>query len=234
MPMINAPAYVSTEAMARVRAPESTEWSMITVEPAGFAAKENEFVGVAILDERCRSDIHNGRATVFRVEAGEHTVSVHIKRRFRVGVYRGRAMASLPVVVEPGEHLDLVFGVAKEWKPSQEARILWPVLLLEAGLGIAFGVGWLAFPFVRDAVTWATLTLGIRQPWLSWAYYFVSSRTTTGFFAVFAWMLGVQVFLWKSFAHPSRNFGGPYYLAPRPDIGKPSPQFKAQYVDLFE
>jgi hypothetical protein len=143
-------------------------------------------------------------------------------------------MVSLPVVVEPGEHLDLVFGVAKEWKPSLGARILWHVLLGMASFGIPFGVGWHAFPVVRDAVAWVTLTLGIRQPWLSWAYFFVSSRTTTGFFAVFAWMLGAQVFLWRRFGLPSRNFGGPYYLAPRPDIGKPSPQFKSQYVDPLE
>ena len=30
---------------------------MITLEPADFAAKESEFLGVAILDERVRSDV---------------------------------------------------------------------------------------------------------------------------------------------------------------------------------
>jgi hypothetical protein len=234
MPMIDAPVYLSAEALARVRAPESSDWSMITVEPADFAAKESEFLGVAILDERCRSDIHNGRSTVFRVGAGERTVSVHIKRRFRVDAYRGRAMVSLPVVVEPGEHLELVFGVAKEWRPLQEAKILWPVLLLQASLGIAFGVGWLAFPVLRDAVRWATLSLGIRQPWLSWCYSFVSSRTTTAVMTVVAWMFGATVSLSKHFPNRRREVGGPYYLAPRIDLRKPSPQFKSQYVDLFE
>jgi hypothetical protein len=234
MPMIDAPVYLSAEALARVRAPESSDWSMITVEPADFAAKESEFLGVAILDERCRSDIHNGRSTVFRVGAGERTVSVHIKRRFRVDAYRGRAMVSLPVVVEPGENLELVFGVAKEWKPLQEARILRFVLLLQASLGIAFGVGWLAFPVVRDAVAWATHSLGIWQPWLSWCYFFISSRTKTAVLTVFAWMLAAMGYLSKHFPNPTRKVGGPYYLAPRIDVGKPSRQFKSQYVDPFE
>jgi hypothetical protein len=234
MPMIDSPAYLSAEALARVRAPESSDWSMITVEPADFAAKEDEFLGVAILDERCRSDIHNGRSTVFRLEAGEHTVSVHIKRRFRVDAYRGRAMVSLPVVVKPGEHLELVFGVAKEWRPLQEARILWPVLLLQASLGIAFGVGWLAFPVVREAVAWATASLGIRQPWLSWSIFFVSSRTKTAFLTAFAWMLGATVSFSRHFPKRRREVGGPYYLAPRIDFRKPSPQLKSQYVDPFE
>ena len=120
------------EALARVRSSESDRLVDDHRRTGGLCRERNsEFLGVAIMDERCRSDIHNGRSTVFRVEAGEHTVSVHIKRRFRVGGYRGRAMVSLPVVVEPGEHLDLVFGVAKDWKPLQRARILWLVLLVE-------------------------------------------------------------------------------------------------------
>ena len=106
----------------------STGLSMITVEPAGLTAKESEFIGVAIMDGRWRSDMYFGRPTMFRVEAGEHSVTVHIKRRFRVSGYRGRAVVSLQVVVGPGEHLDLVFGVnervrALEAAPSSVERI---------------------------------------------------------------------------------------------------------------
>jgi hypothetical protein len=221
MTMMDSPAYVSPEALARVRAAESSEGSVITIEPTGFTSKQFEFLGVAILDERYRGDIHNGRRTEFRVEAGEHTVSVHIKRRFRVGAAPDRANVSLPVVVEPGEHLDLVFGVAREWLPLQRGGILWLVLLLvEVSLVVEFAVGWSAFPVVRRAFGWVTLSMGIWQRW--------------AVLTIFAFLLGAQVSLWNRFGNSSGRSGGPYFLRPRSDIGKPLPALKAQYVEPFE
>ena len=219
--MIEAPAYLSAEALARIRDPKSIDGSVITVEPTGFVAKQSEFLGFAILDERCRSDIHNGRITEFHVEPGAHTVSVHIKRRFRVGAYPGRAVVSLPVIVEPGEHLDLVFGAARELLPPQRAEILWLVLLLaEASLGVEFGVGWLAFPVVRHAVAGVTLSLGIWQRW--------------AVLTIFACLLAAQFSLWDRSRNPPRKFGRTYFLIPRSDVGKPLPGFKPLYVDPFE
>jgi hypothetical protein len=222
------------EAIAGRRDSESTDWSMISVEPAQAVGKPSEFLGVAIMDGRWRKDIHNGQSVVFRVEAGEHTVSVHIKRRFRVGGYRGRATASLPVVVQPGEHLDLVFGVATEPMPLQRAKIRWFMLLCAASVGLAAGIGWIAFPVLREVVGWTTRALGVRQPWLSWFAFFVSSRTKTSVFTMFAWEIVAMVYLRKRVPNVPRRQLSPYYLSRGLEYRKPSPQLKQQYVDPFE
>jgi hypothetical protein len=213
--------------------------SMISVEPANFAGKQSEFLGFAIMDGRWRSDMHFGRPTMFRVPAGEHTVTVHIKRRFRAVGYRGRAIVSLPVVVEPGEHLDLVFGVTGEWKAGERGRRDWNILLLSflvlyaSSLGAAFGAGWLAFPILRDAVAWATLALGIGQPWLSFAYFFVSSRQRTAVFTMLAWVLFALIWCARHVPTRARHGGSPYFLSRRPDYQRAAPIAKAPYVDPF-
>jgi hypothetical protein len=221
-------------ALARRGNEESTGWSMISVEPAEAAGKASEFLGVAIMDGRWRSDMHNGRSTVFRVEAGEHTVSVRVKRRSRVGGYRGRATASLAVVVQPGEHLNLVFGAANGWTLPQNAKLDWFMFVCVVSLGLAAGSGWLAFPILHDAVAWTTRALGVRQPWLAWFQSFVSTRPNAAVFSMFAWVIVAHVCLWKRVPNFSHKSMSPYFLSRKPDFGKPSPVFKQQYVDPFE
>jgi hypothetical protein len=214
--------------------------SMISVGPADMTGKKSEFLGVAIMDGRWRSDMHFGRPTMFRVDAGEHTVTVHIKRRFRAAGYRGRAIVSVQVVVQPGEHLDLVFGVTAEWKARGISNFDWSVLALAfllvytATVGLAYGAGWLAFPVLRDVVARATFVLGIGQPWLSCAYFFVSSPGKTAVFTMLAWVLAASVGLMKSIPTRSPEMASPYFLSRKPVFGKPSPVFKPQYVDPFE
>ncbi len=210
---------------------------MISVEQMGLAPKESEFLGVAIVDGYRRSDIHHGRSTVFRVEAGEHTVVVYIKRRFRVDGYWGRAKVSLPVWVEPGEHLDLVFGVFKEKEQVPRPSLLWFPFLFEASPFLALGIGWHSSPHLRDAIAWLTLTLGVRQPWFSFLYFFVSSRWVTACFAVTAWMIVLQLYLfyhWKRIQIEARGRASAYYLCRRADGEKPAPLYKTLYVDPFE
>jgi hypothetical protein len=219
------------QAMARER---THDWSMITVEPVGFDGKDLEFLGVAILDGRQRSDVHNGRSTVFRVESGEHTVSVHIKRRFRVAVYPGRAEVSMPVVVEPGENLHLVFGIENCWKPPPKTVAAASVILILACQAMALGVGWLAYPILHDAVAWTTRVLAIRQPWLSWCQFVVSSQTMTAAFCALAVAVAAQLIARRAVPEPTAPHRSPYFLAPRPAFGKPLVQFKEQYVDPFE
>jgi hypothetical protein len=228
--------------IARERAPEPTDCSMITVEPVDFRGKESEFLGVVILDGHRRSDAHNGRSTMFRVEAGEHIVSVHIKRRFRVPGYRGRAEVSRAVVVEPGGVVNLVFGIGRSGTISQmDARAWWNalafvvplVLPFAASVLLAFALGWVAFPVLRDAVGWSTLKLGIRQPWLSWFHFLVSSRMNTAVL-VYACALTAWLSLGKRSPSFPHQIGSPYFLEPRrPGSDSPLP-FKKQYVDPFE
>jgi hypothetical protein len=231
---------LNRHALAATRPSDLADVSMISVEPAEITGRKSEFLGVAIMDGRWRSDMHFGRPTIFRVEAGEHMVTVHLKRRFRAAGYRGRAVVSLPVVVQPGEHLDLVFGVTAAWKARAISKFDWRVLLLAfqlvyaATLGLAYGAGWFAFPVLRDVVSRATLALGIGQPWLSYAYFFVSSRGKTAVFSMLAWMFVAIFYLRKCVPDRSGAAASPYFLARKPEFGKPSPVLKAQYVDPFE
>jgi hypothetical protein len=228
------------QALARGRASESTDLSMITVEPAGFAGKESDFLGIAILDGRWRRDLHGGGGTVFCVEAGEHTVSVHVGRRFRVAGYAGRASISMPVLVQPGEHVDLVFGLATNWKSPQRVKIPLPNVLMLASLLLAFRIGWHAFPVLREAVAATIRSLGIGRPWSSLFQFSVSSPLAAAEFIMLAWAIIVQAWLWKHFQRRCGSqrrpgiMGSPYFLSRRADFRKPSPVFKTQYVDPFE
>jgi len=76
--------------------------------------------------------------------------------------------------------------------------------------------------------------VNIRQPWLSLLYFFVSSRSATALFTVFAWVIVLQLWLWKRFQIGSRGRASPYYLSRRPDGQKPAPLDKKLYVDPFE
>ena len=213
--------------------------SMISVEPANFDGKASEFLGFAIMDGRWRSDMHFGQPTLFPVAAGEHTVTVHIKRRFRAIGYRGRAIVSLPVVVQPGEHLDLVFGVTGEWKARERAGRDWMIRLLPflvlytASLGLALGAGWLAFPILREVVARETLALGIEQPWLSCAYFFVSSRGKTAVLTMLAWAVLVIISLWRRLPARSRLRESVLPLA-KIRFRKAFGRLQGTYVDPFE
>ena len=62
----------------------------------------------------------------------------------------------------------------------------------------------------------------------------VSSRPKAAFFSMCALALVGQVFVRRPISKPSQTVGSPYFLAPRPDFGKPLTLFKTQYVDPFE
>ncbi len=224
-------------ALARRRAGESTERATITVEPFEPAGKASEFIGIAIVDECWHSDLHDGRSTEFRVDAGEHVVTVHLGRRYRVAGYEGRAKVSLPVVVEPGERLDLVFGVAKEWKPAQTTSFFWPTFLWLAGSLLAFGIGWHVSPPLRWVVASTTAALGMQQPWRNLFGFFVSTKEVTAFVAMYAWLILAPIYISKlarRFNLRMASVASPYVLLRRSDLGKPTDLFKKPYVDPFE
>jgi hypothetical protein len=222
------------EAFARRRMHQPAEWATIAVESADFAGRDSVFLGVAIMDGHWKSEIHSGQSTVFRVEAGEHGITVHLGRRCRVAGYRGRAEVSLPVVVEPGEHLDLVFGVAKISHPPQMASIRFVSFVFVASLLIAFGVGWNASPVLQQAIAWASLSLGMTKPWSTFVHFVFSTRGITGCFMMYAWVILAQVWFWHRSKRVWGSLESPYFLSRRPDPGTQSPVFKKQYVDPFE
>ena len=222
------------QADERRRAGESTEWSIITVEPAKAAGTRVGMLGIAILDGRCRSEIHTGQPTVFRVEAGEHMVTARIKRRFWENGYPRPATASLQVVAQPGERVDLVFGFAQEWTTPESTRIPSSILLLMASVLVAFGIGWHAQPLLRTAVALANQTMGVQQPWSSMLDLFVSGRHRAAAFTMFAWVILAQPWLWRPVQYRPRKVECSLVLRRRSDFEAEPNRIVKQYVDPFE
>ncbi len=225
------------QALARRRAEESTELATIKIEPTETVGNESDFVGIAIMDECSHSDMYHGRSTEFRVEAGEHLVTVHFGRRYRVAGYLGRARVSLAVVVKPGEQLDLVYGVSRDWMSPQSTRDFWPPFLWVTGGVLAFGIGWNVSPLLREVIASTTAALGIRQPWRSLFGFFVSTREATAFAAMYAWLI-VGTIVLRIFARRLRlrmmSVESPYVLMRRCDLGRALARSEKPYVDPFE
>jgi hypothetical protein len=225
------------QALARRRGGESTDRATITIEPIEAVGKRSDFVGIAIVDECWHSDIYSGRSTEFRVESGAHLVTVHLGRRYRIAGYLGRAKASLPVVVEPGEQLDLVYGISPDWQPPPRPRFFWPPFLWLAGSALAFGIGWNVSPLLPAVVGSTIGALGMQQPWRSVFGFLVSTRIATAVAAMYAWLIVGTIFLMK-FARrlnsPMASVDSPYILMRRCDLGQPLARFKKPYVDPFE
>jgi hypothetical protein len=162
---------------------------------------------------------------------------VHLGRRYRVAGYKGRAKVSLPVVVEPGERLDLVFGVAKEWKPVERTSIRLLGFSCLVSVLLAFAIGWHATPVVRAVIVWMIRTLGIRPPWSTHFYSFVSARPAPALVVTYVWLIFGTVYisiLARRFNLRMASVASPYVLMRRSDLGKPMDLFKKPYVDPFE
>ena len=179
---------VRTSSSAR-RAEEPTELATIKIEPAEAVGNESAFVGIAFMDECCGRDMYSGRSTEFRVEAGEHLVTVHLGRRYRIADYLGRAKASLNVVV-CGRVSSLILSMA--FRPTgslhSEQGFSGPCLWL-VGSVLAFGIGWNVSPHLREVVasTTASWECGNRGAMLG---FVVSTKQATAMVAMYAWFLG--------------------------------------------
>lgn len=221
-------------AIARVRAPESTGWAMITVEPAEAAREDSRFLGVAIVDGHWRVDMHSGHRTEFRVEAGEHTVEVQIKRRFWVAGYPLPARASLPVVARPGERIDLVFGAEKRRTPPVRPTLTLAHLPLIAAVSVSVATLCLTVLVVRNLVMAAAHTVGTGQTWLTLIQFVVSPTNALVLIGVCASTIVARASLAKRDDNVSRAIVHPCFLVRTSELRIPSAVFKEQYVDPFE
>ncbi len=221
-------------ALARVGAPELTGWAMITVEPAEATTEESRFLGVAIVDGHWRVDMHSARRTELRVEAGEHTVEVQIKRRFWAAGYPLPATASLPVVARPGERIDLVFGAVKGRTPRVRPILPPAHLPIIAAVSLSVAMVCLIVPVVRNLVTAAAHTLGTGPTWLTLIQFVVSPTNALVLLGVYASTIVARASLAKRGDNVSRPIEHPYFLVRTSELRTPSAVCKAQYVDPFE
>jgi hypothetical protein len=73
--------------------PERDDWAKIWVQMTGRGAGKPGFQGIVRIDGVQSLDLVGGMPSVFRVEPGEHKVSVRFRRRFRFLAVTGSRLA---------------------------------------------------------------------------------------------------------------------------------------------
>jgi hypothetical protein len=145
------------------------EWSSISLEVQGVPIKKTRSYGEARIDNSLFRNLSGGEPTSFRVEPGQHTVTVHLSRWLRLSKYRGSSKLSIQVATRPGEQVKLVCGLRpgakEEWRMIQIASIR-PALSFCAASLVATGFVWLLFTLVGSLIAPATIFIQIRGVWI--------------------------------------------------------------------
>jgi hypothetical protein len=175
---------------ARARS-DREPWGTISVELSAPGAGTNRHAGVALVDRRQFADLISDEPRAFKVEPGHHQVTVFLARRARIrGI--GIKNVSRTIFVGPAENIRLVCRPNEEfqqrWQPRLALIRCWTILIFATTILLATGV-WVSFPLMREAVAWATLTLGLGEPWLSLVYVPFSSRFILVGCAVDTWII---------------------------------------------
>jgi len=198
---------------------DQVEWSSISLEMQGVPIKKTRSYGAARIDKSLFRDLTGGEPTSFRVEPGEHTVTVHLSRWLRVPSYRASSKLSIQIAVAQGEQVKLVCGLRpgakKEWRRIRMARIR-PVLMFCAGSLLAVLFGWFLNAFLGSLLAPARIAIQIRGVWICQAIIQIALRTPVmaSIFLPWCW-LGKRLIL-----DPNRGilqslkyrFVSPYYL----------------------
>jgi hypothetical protein len=156
------------------------EWSWISLEIRGVPLKKTRSYGAARIDKSLFRNLTGDEPTSFRVEGGEHTVTVQLSHWLRVSGFRGSSKLSIQIAVQPGEQVKLVCGLRpgarEDWRRIRMARIR-PVLIFCAGSLLAVLVGWFLNAFLASLLAPARIAIQIRGVWISQAVIQIALRT---------------------------------------------------------
>jgi hypothetical protein len=201
---------------ARVRRArwDKVPWCTLSIELKAVSCQTRCYVGVALIDRRQVGYLINGDPRSFRVEPGEHTVTVYLARTARIPDWR-KATISRRVVLWPREKIQLICGTSSEitdgWRAFRMARtrMAWASIVTPFA---AAGASWLSFPFLRESIAYATLGLDLREPWLSLFYLPVSSRPMTAAIAASIVSVILQLRLFRWLQDAKSRLREPYFL----------------------
>lgn len=180
----------------------ASAWISIARKPG--SRKFGRLECVALIDGRIRVDLLTGPSRRLRVLPGEHEVVVYFgpsRPRIRIG----SAAASIRVVLRPGEQTRLRFLEQPEWRRFDALWRRECMAAVTMAIVVA-AAAWLGFPSLRDAIARMTLSVGIRQPWLSLCDMVVRGRLMTMVLAVDAWALFVALPVMGSYRRRYREF----------------------------
>ncbi len=178
-------AHLTSQAWTRRTRWDKVPWATLAIELSAFSRKDRCFVGIALVDRRLVGWLVNGEPRSFRVEPGEHTVTVYLARSARIGPIVKKTVSG-QFVLQPRETVRIVCGRTNQTSDNAQAFMAARRRLMAAcfaGAILAAILGWLLWPLLREAVAYVTITLGVREPWLSLFYFAVSSRLLTAWLA---------------------------------------------------
>jgi hypothetical protein len=168
------------------------EWSSISLEMQGVAISQTRSYGMARIDNSLFRNLGGGEPTYFRVEPGEHRVTVQLSRWFRLSDYRGSSKLTIQVAVQAGEQVKLVCGLRpgarEEWRMIQIASIR-PALIFCAASLVAAGFLWFVYTVVRSLIAPATIFIQIRGVWIPPIYTLFALKAAMMACAIAAWCL---------------------------------------------
>ncbi len=170
-------------------------WCSLSIELNAVSRQTRCYVGVALIDRRQVGYLVNGEPRSFRLEPGDHTVTVYLARTARLNAVR-EATISRRIVLRPNEEVRLVCGRTSEMTEANRVLQKAQASLLRAlvaGLIIVPGSTWLLLPFFREVAVYAMLGLGLGGFGLLAQYSQASWRAGTTAFALLVWILAVHM-----------------------------------------
>ncbi len=178
----------------RPSAPDWTafEWCSISVAVEGVAEESSRYTAVVRIDGGVAGELIGGAPRSFRVEPGEHTVVVRLRKRLWLYGCREQATVSLKLDLQPGEQAKLICGVRPEAKDAALRAHAAELDLFQhfcVGSFLAIAIGWAAYPVVQRVIVAATSRLRVPSFWVPFALWIVGSRVATAAWALVLWWL---------------------------------------------
>jgi hypothetical protein len=210
--------------------PDRDDWAKISVQMTGRGARKPVFQGIVRIDGVQSLDLVSGMPSVFRVEPGEHVVSVRFRRRFRVAGFAGKAECRLAIALLPREevrlHCGIRTGAHEERHRAKHAALVESVtlrasylpetVLAVAGFLLLLATATATHPLIYNLSLEASRFLGLQGPWESIFVAICGSRL-----ALTCWMALATSILVSGlirFRHPDRaqlsssRIEHPYFL----------------------
>jgi hypothetical protein len=205
---------------------DKVPWCSVSIELKAVTRQDRCFVGIALIDRRQVGWLVNGEPRSFRLEPGEHVITIYIARAANITI-RSMVLISRRIVLQSRENVSLVCGRTPRAMASWNARrsaAKGQGLALYCGSIFFGGLAWLVYPSLREAIADASLRLQLGEPWLSLLYLPVRWRPGTAMLGYFGWMLFFVVV----------SLVQEYRLRRRPDCRSIEPYFlvKAETLEI--
>jgi hypothetical protein len=171
---------------------DRVDWCSISVEVEGPLDQAPGYSAVVRVDGGVAADLVGNEPRSFRVEPGEHTVVVRLRRQFWLHGCRERAVASLPLELQPGERVRLICGVRPEARAvAAQARLAELDLFQHVCIGsaLAIAIGWTAYSAVNRLIDAAAEHLRMASYWVPFVQWLVGSRLATAVWGLVLWWL---------------------------------------------